>query len=960
MKKWKTVTVPREFLLAVFFLFGIGLLLYRLYNLQIINGSTYASDFSVMITKTRSIKSTRGNIYDRFGRVIAYNSLSYSLAIEDIGSYSSTREHTLALNGEAHEISGILKKHGDSLSNTFHIKLDENGNYVFDCRGTSLLRFKADVYGRAKISELLPEEENADADKIIDDLMAYKRFGLIGPEKKPYTAEELAKYGLPEELTKEEILEIIFVRYMLFTTQFRKYVRVTIATELSDESVANLEEYSDRLTGITVIEDCKRCYTYPEAFASIIGYTGKISTEELAELKEKNAQYNVDSIVGKSGIEKIYEEKLQGTNGEETVYVNRLGKVVGTDEDAYISPSAGANIYLTIDSDLQFAVYKILEQRIAGILESVIINEETFDKSTVQDSTQIRIPINDVYNAFFKNSVIDTGHFDDSTATATEIKVGKLFDQKQASVFVLIKDQLTAADPLPYNQLSEELKEYESYIINDLLTGSAGILDADLIDKTDETYLKWSRDRSISMKEYLTYAAGKNWINLKSITNEEEYLDSNETYNAVSGYIEDTLEHDERFSKILYKYMIQSHIITGNDIIDLLYEQGIISMTDGSFEQHRAGTISDYDLIISKIHSLEITPAMLALEPCSGSAVVTDPNTGEILACVTYPGYDNNRLANTMDVDYYNRLVNDLSMPFYNKATQTKTAPGSTFKPVTASAGLEEGVITPQTTFECNGLFDLTETPLKCWHLAGHGTLDVVGGIKNSCNVYFCNVAYLLGLNEEGNWSDSLSISKIANYAKLFDLDKNSGIEIPEASPQVSDQYAIQSSIGQGTHAYTTTQLARYVSTIANGGTSYQLSLIDRITDADNVEIQSYVPKVQSNLSLSDDTWDVIHRGMRAVVQSTPEFNELQIDVSGKTGTAQESKSHPSHALFVSYAPSDSPEVAMAVRIANGYSSKNAALTARDIYEYYFKLKDSSKIITGKARLDSISQDHND
>ena len=251
--------------------------------------------------------------------------------------------------------------------------------------------------------------------------------------------------------------------------------------------------------------------------------------------------------------------------------------------------------------------------------------------------------------------------------------------------------------------------------------------------------------------------------------------------------------------------------------------------------------------VLSKINSLELTPAMLALDPCSGSAVVTDPRSGEILACVTYPGYDNNRLANTMDVAYYRKLAADLSGPFYNKATQQKTAPGSTFKLITTPRDSRNGLFRRDTIFNCTGTFDLTETPLKCWLTTGHGPLNILGGIQNSCNVFFCNVAYTLGTNEEGNWSDSLSLSKLRQYANLYNMDKPSGIEVPENEPHVSDQYAIQSSIGQGTHSYTTTQLARYATTLANGGTSYNLSMIDKITDANDNVVQDYGPQVESS-----------------------------------------------------------------------------------------------------------------
>ncbi len=958
-KPRKKLQLNRALLLVGLFIFMSCVLVHRLYVLQVIHGESYRNNFSMKTTKTRTIKSTRGNIYDRNGTLLAYNELSYSLTIEDSGTYSSNRLRDLSLNGEAYRISQILQAHGDSLSNNFHVVLDEGGNYVFDVEGTTLARFRADVFGRAKITDMRPEEEESTPDQMIDKLCSSSRFGIVRTDR-PYTEEELTAAGLPLVLTRSEILDIIYVRYQLFTTQYRKYMPVKIAEHISDESVAALSESKDTLTGIEIVEDSTRIYTYPEAFASLIGYIGRVSSEDLTELQARNSRYNQESIVGKSGIEKVYEETLQGSDGQETVYVDRFGKVLQIDEAATIAPTAGGNVYLTLDANLQVAAYKILEQRIAGVLEHVIVDEDDIDEEELSDRDSIRIPINDVYNAIFENGVIDIEHLKSEDASETEKEIYDAFLEKQAAVFAELKRQLTGNRPQSYKDLNDEFKEYESYIVNEMLMSDTKILSATKIDKMDPTYLAWTRDETISLKEYLTYAASRNWIDISAIATGDAYLDSSETYAALSDYIESYLSMNLRFSKILFKYMIEAHDLSGKSIMTALYDQGVFDKTDSQYESFIDGEIESYTLVLSKINSLELTPAMLALDPCSGSAVVTDPNSGEVLACVTYPGYDNNRLANVMDVAYYRKLAADASGPFYNKATQQETAPGSTFKLVTTAAGLEERAVTRETVFNCTGTFDLTETPLKCWLTTGHGPLNILGGIQNSCNVFFCNVAYMLGTNEEGNWSDSLSLSKLRQYSNLFNMDMPSGIEVPENEPHVSDQYAIQSSIGQGTHSYTTTQLARYVTTLANGGTSYNLSMVDKITDANGNVVQDFGPRIASSLSISSGTWDIIHRGLRAVIESKTEFEDMSVAVAGKTGTAQESKSRPNHALFICYAPYANPEVAMAVRIGNGYSSTNAMLTAKDILQYYFDLADPSSIITGTARTDSVASENVD
>ncbi len=950
----KSAHIERATVLALIFTIMSFVLVHRLYRLQIIDGATYRANFSLMTTKTRTLKGTRGNIYDRNGNVLAYNELSYTLTIEDSGTYNTKREKALALNSEAYKISNILKSHGDSLDNEFHVIIGEDGKYTYDCTGRTLQRFKADVYGHALIDEMTPVEANSTAEEMMAYLQSEEKFAIIRTEK-PYTEEELTEVGLPLRLTPQDVLDITYVRYQLFTTSYRKYVPVTIATNLSDESVADLMERSSSLEGIAIVDDTLRVYDEPEAFASIIGYTGRVSSEDLSELQAQNSKYNSSSIVGKSGIEKIMETTLQGFDGQETVYVDNLGKVLKIDEGNTIRPKAGNDVYLTMDKNLQVATYKMLEQRIAGILESVIVNQKDFDTSNVTDTADILIPIYNVYNAIISNNVLDITRFEAADASPAEQSLAAEFAKKQNEVFALLDNELTGATPLPYQNLTKEMQEYESYIVNDLLMSQTGILNSTAIDKTDETYLAWTRDETISLREYLTYAASKNWIDISVFNDDDTYLDSSEIYERLSDYIKDYLSTDNDFSKKLYKYLLNDDRITGNQIIQTLYDQGVFDKEDGDYEAFQEGYYTAYELIISKINDLTLKPSMLALDPCSGSAVVTNAKTGEILACVTYPGYDNNRLSNSMDVAYYNSLAQDQSRPFYNKATQQTTAPGSTFKLVTTTAGLEEGVINNDTLYTCTGTFDLIETPLNCWYKSGHGVLNIVGAIENSCNVFFSNVAYELGINEEGNWSDSLSLSKLQSYAKMYDMDKSSGIEIPEASPGISDQYAVPSSIGQGTHSFTTTQLARYVTTLANSGTSYSISLLDQVTDSDGKVIQDYSPSIESHVSISNNTWNVIHQGMRAVIESKYEYTDMPIAVAGKTGTAQESKSRPSHALFVSYAPYEDPEIALAVRIGNGYSSTNATLVGKDIYQYYFNLVDESQLITGSARTDYVS-----
>lgn len=961
-KYFKKKSIPRYVILIALFFILSCILIRRVFNLQIIHGQEYADNFSIQTTKTRTLKSTRGRILDRNGNVLASNELSYTVTLEDNGSYSSSRQKNLSLNGEILKIIDIIESNGDSLNQDFHVIIDETGKFVYDVTGISLSRFKADVYGRAKIEDMKPEEASASASQMISDLKV--RFGIIN-ETKPYTESELTEYGIPYELSQEEILKIISVRYALFTTSYAKYKPVTIATDVNESTVSAILENQNNLQGIDIAEDSVRVYTDSIYFASLLGYTGKISSDELADLRTEcpDAGYSTTSIVGKSGIEKVMETTLQGKDGSEKVYVDNMGKVLGFDEGSKVEPSQGNDVYLTIDKDLQIVCYKLLEQKIAGIVQANIRNIKEFEADSNTDGSAIPIPIYDVYYALVNNSVIDITHFLQDDASVTEKRIQSVFERKQQEIFQKINSELTGNNPVSYAELSKEMQGYVSYIVNELLMTKTGILSDTAIDKNDATYKAWTQDESISLQEYLTYAASQNWIDISQITDKNTYMDSKEVYEELSAYISSYLKEDTDFSKMLYKYMLLDDEITGTELCTVLYDQGILSKQDGIYESFMAGETKAIDLMINKIGNLEITPAELALEPCSGSAVIVNPNNGETLACVSYPGYDNNRLANNMDVAYYRRLSKDLSKPFYNKATQERTAPGSTFKPITAIAGLSEGVINDNTYIYCSGVFDRIQDKLNCWELSGHGLLSVRDGIKNSCNIFFSETAYRLGEDADGNFSSSASLDALTRYAQLFNMDQKSGLEISEASPQISDKLPIPSSIGQGTHNYTTSQLARYVATIANSGTSYNISLLDKTTDSEGNLIEDYTPEVLSTINLEQWIWDDVHKGMEGVIQNgsnLPIFKDLQVSVAGKTGTAQQSKSHSNHGLFVCYAPAEQPEIAMAIRIANGYTSTNVVYVAKDILSYYFGLQEETDILNGKASSGNVSNTRTD
>ena len=937
----------RIFVLVVIFLAFFGIMMSRIFYLQIINGQNYADSFTMRIKREVSLPGTRGRIYDRNGQVLADNVLSYSVTMEDNGTYKSAREKQSTLNRTVLKVIDIVESHGDNVIGDFGI-VYQNGSYTYTQEGRALLRFKADIYGYSSIDDLKPEEYVATADEMIEYLCGKKKF-WISPDL--YTEEQIKEYKVPTDLTPEQILKLVTIRYAISSNSFKRYVTTTVASDVSDATVAEILENQSNLQGVDIEQSSLRTYADSKYFANIIGYIGKPDQDELDTLKEQNEDYDANDLVGKAGLEQYMETELQGKKGQRTIYVDSVGNVLEVESET--QPESGHDLYLTIDKDLQIAAYNILEQRLAGVLVSKIQNIKQYVPGSHSSAMSIVIPIYDVYYALIQNHIIDTSHFTADDATDLERSVQQRFDTQLDDAISRIMAQLQSDSPTAYCDLPSDMKNYMSYIVSDILMGGDQVLMKSAVNTEDATYIAWAKDETISLKEYLEYAISMNWVDVSGLDVKNSYMNSEEIYQVVVDYISSKLATDSNFHTMLYKYVILNDVVTGREVCLLLYDQGILEYDEETVGKLRSGAYSAYSFMMDKIKNLEITPGQLALEPCSAGCVITDPNTGDVLANVSYPGYDNNRLTNTMDSAYYAELNRDLAGPLYSRSTQERTAPGSTFKPISAVAGLEEGVIRSTDIIHATGVFTEAYGSPTCWiynqYHGSHGNINMVDAIRVSCNYYFYEVGFRLGGGRSTGYSSDRALAALSKYAAMFGFDHTSGMELPESDPKISDSDGIRSAIGQGTHLYTVSQIARYVSTIANRGTVYDLTLLDKLTDSEGKTIDDYSASVYNNIDIADNSWNTIQEGMHQVAENTAAFKDLNLTIAGKTGTAQQSKSHPNHALFMGYAPYENPQIAIAIRIANGYTSANAASMAADIFSYYFDLTDKDELLNGSA-----------
>ncbi len=339
-----------------------------------------------------------------------------------------------------------------------------------------------------------------------------------------------------------------------------------------------------------------------------------------------------------------------------------------------------------------------------------------------------------------------------------------------------------------------------------------------------------------------------------------------------------------------------------------------------------------------------------------GAAVVMGVDSGEVLAMASYPTYDLSKF----DEIYSDLVKDEVNTPLLNRATNGIYAPGSTFKPLTAVAALESGIIDPYTTILDRGIYTYYASPQpRCWiysqYGGTHGYVNVTEAIEVSCNYFFYEVGRLTG------------IDILDSYADQFGLGRSTGIEIGDssgvmASPEYAEEAGLEwtdgqtitAAIGQSYSLFSPLQLANYIATLAGNGNHYQAHLLKNVKTYDNGSlIYAYDKEPENVVEMSESTVHAVKQGMRDMAMGSMSyiFSKCPVDLGAKTGTAEIDGDGTVNGVFVAFAPYDDPEIAVAVAIERADAGADLAPVAADIINAYFSHREAPTVIVGENAL---------
>lgn len=904
----------RLFVLLVIAAAIFAVLVCRLFYMQIVNGEEASAGITSSVTREVSMPAARGNIYDRYGRPLAVNEAAFSIEIDDsiAVDYEDKNEQVVKLYEK-------MKENGYTVTDNLPISRDTEPKFTIS--GDELEEWKTDI-------GLDKKQMRYDAARTLEYL--YDSYGLD---------------GTVDENKKREI--------------------VSLGINISDKNImimnlimtieSNGGEIVDELP---VSED--RPYTFIiENEKEIQRWKKDVSMdgEELDYTAEESMEYLIDLFGIPQNMSPAMQRKLAAVRY--SLYLQRFKKyqpvTVAREINDKIIAEVKENLDIFPGVSVETESMRKYEEgdKFSNILGYIrqISDEELkeyeqygYDSGDIVGKTGIEKVMELELNGKDGKMLVEVDNMGRKISTLeTEAPVSG------NDVFLTIDKDLQIA---AYNYLEDALAE------------------AIITRLTSEL----EKDVPVTLKQLFTSMIESGSISVSSIMKAEEGYQLT-LKNLILSYNKD-IDISDSEQKTAVKQVLTKAVEDGTlsytTMIFVMLEQGIITADDNYRARIVSGELSPLEIIIDKLRTGDLAPAETNLNPCSGSVVVSDVNSGKTLALVTYPSYDNNELVNTFNNEYYNKLLEDPSTPLVNRPLMQKKAPGSTLKMVTAVAALETGIITPEQTIKDEGLFTKAGTPYaRCmiYSLSGstHGYVNVSHALEVSCNYFFYDVSYMLG-GEKDDPTSLKGITILDEYYDAFGLNSPTGMEIGEnppsmASPSYKEEImkwqnpeatpsqtrwtsgdTIRAAIGQSVNSFSAASMNKYIATLANGGTRYKMHLIDKVKSADGSVTQQTEEIVENIMEIDQANLDAVYEGMRLVTQGSKGtlrnvFKDFPIDVAAKSGTAEENKNNSSHSWFVGFAPYDNPQIAVTVMIPFGdVSGSPAAVTARNIIGEYMGL----------------------
>lgn len=899
------------FIVAVIFIVLVG----RLFYMQIVTGEEADASLTASVTREVTIPAARGNIYDRYGRPLATNEAAFSVEIDD----------------------SITVDYADFDSQVVYLyeKLNENGYSVGDD---------------------LPVTSGSQCEFTIsgDDLTEWKTDIGLTRKQMDYTAEETLNY--------------LYSAYGIENSDFSEREKreiISLGLNITDKNImiANLiliiEANGGEIVDELPISEEQPYYFIIEDEDEIARWKTDVSMEK--EELEYDAGQSMEYLIDLFGIPKNISPSMQRklATVRYSLYLQRFKKyqpvTVARQINDKIIAAVKENLDIFPGVSIETESMRIYDN--GAIFSNIIGYIRQISDTELETYSEYGYTSGDIIGKTGMEKYMELELNGQDGTMMVEVdnmgrKISTLETQAPVSgkdVFLTIDKDLQIA---AYNYLEDSLAQ------------------AIITRLTSEE----ERDVPVTMKGLFTSMIDGNSISVNDIMKSEDGYQL-VLKNLILDYDKDidiTDTEQKTAAKQVLTQAVDNGTISYSTMIFVMLEQGIITADDNYRAKIVSGELTPFNVIIDKLQSGDLTPAETKLDPCTGSVVVSDVNSGDVLAIVTYPAYDNNELVNTFNNEYYNKLLEDPTTPLVNRPLMQKKAPGSTLKMVTAIAGLESGVINTTTEVKDEGLFTKAGTPYaRCmiYSLNGsnHGYVNVSEALEVSCNYFFYDVGYLLG-NETDDPTSLKGITVLDEYYDAFGLNSPTGMEIGEnapsmASPSYKEEIikwqnpeattsqtrwtsgdTIRAAIGQSVNSFSAASMNKYIATLANGGTRYKMHLLDKVKSSDGSVTEEVEETVENVMDIKPENLEAVYEGMRLVTQGTKGtlrtvFKDFPIDVAAKSGTAEENKNNSSHVWFVGFAPYDDPQIAVTVMIPFGdVSGSPAAVTAKNIIAEYMGL----------------------